>query len=337
MAQRRCKMKGTVGTAKLESAGHGAGGEKTRPRHYDDDDEKTCLTPKSGQKGRFCRYRPSDGGERAGRAEVRERSALGGAKGGERGRRYARYIEVKRGESETPIQAKGKEKAARAWGGEKAGRAEGGPRFTRSNEKVKQAKVEGAEKSGGIQAAAQKPGRDRKSVRHGKPTEAYNPKANERAESDTESEEIFEDDYDDDDDAPTRIENYFRICGDGCRLPVKEPPLPIKFVRRPIILEDYDSLDDDESKYDMGPSGEGIISVQRYIAPNPNTKKTSLILLLAFLTASIMLLIYLTFPELNDEEKAKLKIPTTVDEAKALGQLLSKFKDNFSLCKKFNF
>ncbi|XP_051824678.1 uncharacterized protein LOC127542860 [Antechinus flavipes] len=339
MAQRRCKMKGMMSAAKPESAGHRAGGEKTRPRHYNDDDEKTCPTQKSGQKGRFRRYRPSDGGERVGRPEGRERSAIGGAEGGERAQRYSRFVEVDRGERERPVQAKGKEKPARAWGGEKAGRAEGGERSARVNGKEKRAKVERAEKSGGIQAIAQKPDRDRKSVRGGKLNEAYHLKGNERAESDTEAEEISDDE---DDDAPTRIENYFRLCGDGCRLPVKELSRSIKFVRRPIVVEDYDSLDDSEDKYDKGPLGKVITSGQGDNDPNRNTlsrsRKTSfLILLIVSLTASIMLLIYLTFPELSNEDKAKLKIPTTVDEAKALGQLLLKYKDNFSISKKFNF
>ncbi|XP_031800599.1 uncharacterized protein LOC116420304 [Sarcophilus harrisii] len=333
MAKRRCKMKACPSAAKHESAGHGASAEKTRPRHYNDDDEKTCPTPKS----RFRHYRPSDGGERADRPEGRERTYLGGAEGGERSHRYSRYVEGHRGERERPVQAKGNEKPDRAWVGERAGRADGGERSGRINGKENSARVERVEKSGRMQ----KPDRYRKSVRVGKLNEPYHLKGNKRAESDIETEEIS-DDKDEDDNAPTRIENYFRICGNGCRLPVKKLPESIKFVRRTIILEDYDSLDDSEDKYDKRPFGEVIRSGQGNNAPNQNTlnrsKKISFLLLLVVsLTASIMLLIYLTFPQLNDEEKSKLKIPTTVDEIKALGQLLLKYKDNFFTSKKLNF
>ncbi|XP_030416262.1 transmembrane protein 41B isoform X2 [Gopherus flavomarginatus] len=55
-----------------------------------------------------------------------------------------------------------------------------------------------------------------------------------------------------------------------------------------------------------------------------------LILVSIFLSAaSIMFLVYKYFPQLSDEERECIKIPRDMDDAKALGKVLSKYKDTF--------
>ncbi|XP_066556951.1 transmembrane protein 41B [Amia ocellicauda] len=55
-----------------------------------------------------------------------------------------------------------------------------------------------------------------------------------------------------------------------------------------------------------------------------------LILLSIFLSAaSVMYLVYRNFPELSDDEREKMKIPKDMDDAKALGTVLSKYKDTY--------
>ncbi|XP_078453103.1 transmembrane protein 41B isoform X2 [Lampetra planeri] len=61
-----------------------------------------------------------------------------------------------------------------------------------------------------------------------------------------------------------------------------------------------------------------------------STKKPLLLLALIFLTAAaIMFIIYINFPQLSEEERGKIKLPKDMDDAKALGQVLSKYKETF--------
>ncbi|RVE74503.1 hypothetical protein OJAV_G00022700 [Oryzias javanicus] len=46
-------------------------------------------------------------------------------------------------------------------------------------------------------------------------------------------------------------------------------------------------------------------------------------------SASVMYLVYKNFPELPDDEMEKIKIPKDMDDAKALGTVLSKYKDTY--------
>ncbi|XP_061884669.1 transmembrane protein 41B-like isoform X1 [Entelurus aequoreus] len=59
--------------------------------------------------------------------------------------------------------------------------------------------------------------------------------------------------------------------------------------------------------------------------------RMSLLILLAIFTcsASVMYLVYRNFPELPDDEMEKIKIPKDMDDAKALGTVLSKYKDTY--------
>ncbi|TSL68248.1 Transmembrane protein 41B [Bagarius yarrelli] len=45
--------------------------------------------------------------------------------------------------------------------------------------------------------------------------------------------------------------------------------------------------------------------------------------------ASVMYLVYRNFPELSEDERDKIKIPKDMDDAKALGTVLSKYKDTY--------
>ncbi|XP_013882251.1 transmembrane protein 41B [Austrofundulus limnaeus] len=59
--------------------------------------------------------------------------------------------------------------------------------------------------------------------------------------------------------------------------------------------------------------------------------RMSLLILMAIFTcsASVMYLVYRNFPELSDDEMEKMKIPKDMDDAKALGTVLSKYKDTY--------
>uniref|UniRef100_A0A3P8ZQL7 Transmembrane protein 41B n=1 Tax=Esox lucius TaxID=8010 RepID=A0A3P8ZQL7_ESOLU len=59
--------------------------------------------------------------------------------------------------------------------------------------------------------------------------------------------------------------------------------------------------------------------------------RISLLILLSIFTcaASVMYLVYRNFPELNNDELATIKIPKDMEDAKALGTVLSKYKDTY--------
>ncbi|XP_034975319.2 transmembrane protein 41B [Zootoca vivipara] len=59
--------------------------------------------------------------------------------------------------------------------------------------------------------------------------------------------------------------------------------------------------------------------------------QTSLLILLSIflIAASVMFLVYKNFPQLCEEERECIKVPRDMDDAKALGKVLSKYKDNF--------
>ncbi|XP_060223038.1 transmembrane protein 41B isoform X2 [Meriones unguiculatus] len=59
--------------------------------------------------------------------------------------------------------------------------------------------------------------------------------------------------------------------------------------------------------------------------------RTSLLILVSiFLCAAfVMFLVYKNFPQLSEEERVNMKVPRDMDDAKALGKVLSKYKDTF--------
>ena len=60
------------------------------------------------------------------------------------------------------------------------------------------------------------------------------------------------------------------------------------------------------------------------------TKTAIFLLLLIFLSSALaMFLVLKTFPDLNDEDKKWLKFPQDIDDAKELGQVLSRYKDQY--------
>ncbi|XP_078271517.1 transmembrane protein 41B [Rhinoraja longicauda] len=81
---------------------------------------------------------------------------------------------------------------------------------------------------------------------------------------------------------------------------------------------------DDES----GRSGSEDVKVQ---TPEGGSTRMSLFILFStFLSAAfIMYLVYRNFPELDEEERKTIVIPKDMDDAKALGKVLSKYKDAF--------
>ncbi|CAI9604682.1 unnamed protein product [Staurois parvus] len=59
--------------------------------------------------------------------------------------------------------------------------------------------------------------------------------------------------------------------------------------------------------------------------------RTSLLILVSIFSSAafVMFLVYKNFPQLSEEECAQIKIPRDMDDAKALGRVLSKYKDTF--------
>ncbi|XP_034739193.1 transmembrane protein 41B [Etheostoma cragini] len=59
--------------------------------------------------------------------------------------------------------------------------------------------------------------------------------------------------------------------------------------------------------------------------------RMSVLILVSIFTcsASVMYLVYRNFPELPNDEMEKIKIPKDMDDAKALGTVLSKYKDTY--------
>ncbi|XP_060033183.1 transmembrane protein 41B isoform X2 [Erinaceus europaeus] len=61
-----------------------------------------------------------------------------------------------------------------------------------------------------------------------------------------------------------------------------------------------------------------------------SARMSLLILVSIFLSAAfVMFLVYKNFPQLNEEERMNMKVPRDMDDAKALGKVLSKYKDTF--------
>ncbi|KAL4224723.1 Transmembrane protein 41B [Mactra antiquata] len=61
-----------------------------------------------------------------------------------------------------------------------------------------------------------------------------------------------------------------------------------------------------------------------------STRRSLALLLVIFLTAVGLLgLVYLNFPQLSPEEKVHIKLPRNIDDAKNLGNVLSRYKDKY--------
>nr|XP_019831079.1 PREDICTED: transmembrane protein 41B-like isoform X2 [Bos indicus] len=61
-----------------------------------------------------------------------------------------------------------------------------------------------------------------------------------------------------------------------------------------------------------------------------SARMSLLILVSIFLSAAfVMFLVYKNFPQLSEEERMNMKVPRDMDDAKALGKVLSKYKDTF--------
>ncbi|KAJ8406431.1 hypothetical protein AAFF_G00300050 [Aldrovandia affinis] len=95
--------------------------------------------------------------------------------------------------------------------------------------------------------------------------------------------------------------------------------------RREVDSISADSLTKEETKTKEG----DLIEDPSY--SGGRSARMSLLILLAIFTcaAFVMYLVYRNFPDLNDDEKDKVKIPKDMDDAKALGTVLSKYKDTY--------
>lgn len=94
-------------------------------------------------------------------------------------------------------------------------------------------------------------------------------------------------------------------------------------------IQEIESLSStqEESK---GHAGNSQISKESH-HPTQGSARMSLLILVFIFTcsASFMYLVYRNFPELSEDEMEKIKIPKDMDDAKALGTVLSKYKDTY--------
>ncbi|XP_048042169.1 transmembrane protein 41B [Megalobrama amblycephala] len=66
-------------------------------------------------------------------------------------------------------------------------------------------------------------------------------------------------------------------------------------------------------------------------SPGGASARMSILLLVSIFACSacVMYLVFRNFPELSEDERGKIKIPKDMDDAKALGTVLSKYKDTY--------
>lgn len=66
-------------------------------------------------------------------------------------------------------------------------------------------------------------------------------------------------------------------------------------------------------------------------SPRGASARMSILLLITIFACSacVMYLVFRNFPELSEDEREKIKIPKDMDDAKALGTVLSKYKDTY--------
>ncbi|KAK9972584.1 hypothetical protein ABG768_025879 [Culter alburnus] len=66
-------------------------------------------------------------------------------------------------------------------------------------------------------------------------------------------------------------------------------------------------------------------------SPGGASARMSILLLISIFACSacVMYLVFRNFPELSEDEREKIKIPKDMDDAKALGTVLSKYKDTY--------
>ncbi|XP_040266130.1 transmembrane protein 41B [Bufo bufo] len=86
-----------------------------------------------------------------------------------------------------------------------------------------------------------------------------------------------------------------------------------------------------EQSTDSGLKEEEAKLIQGKAQSEGGSARASLLILVSiFLSAAfIMFLVYKHFPQLSEEERETIKIPRDMDDAKALGKVLSKYKDTF--------
>lgn len=91
------------------------------------------------------------------------------------------------------------------------------------------------------------------------------------------------------------------------------------------------------------PAGDQAVGTQGSAAPGnkdllkekpcveAGSARTSLLILVSIFScaAFVMFLVYKNFPQLSEEERVNMKVPRDMDDAKALGKVLSKYKDTF--------
>uniref|UniRef100_A0A5G2QNU1 Transmembrane protein 41B n=2 Tax=Sus scrofa TaxID=9823 RepID=A0A5G2QNU1_PIG len=88
----------------------------------------------------------------------------------------------------------------------------------------------------------------------------------------------------------------------------------------------------DKAAGTRGPSapGGGDRLKERACAEAGSARMSLLILVSIFLSSAfVMFLVYKNFPQLSEEERVNMKVPRDMDDAKALGKVLSKYKDTF--------
>ncbi|KAK6191727.1 hypothetical protein SNE40_003334 [Patella caerulea] len=108
------------------------------------------------------------------------------------------------------------------------------------------------------------------------------------------------------------------------------PLSPLGATSRPPLPQNY--LNHAENTTDQTDSGSytQIPQRKRNMSGPGSSTRSFIILGLIFLTSVMALgLVYLNFPKLDETEKEKIKLPRDIEDAKNLGQVLSRYKDQY--------
>ncbi|XP_004067051.4 transmembrane protein 41B [Oryzias latipes] len=101
-----------------------------------------------------------------------------------------------------------------------------------------------------------------------------------------------------------------------------------KMSRKRRERSDMDGLSPNQDEVKSNDSDSQLLKAQER---EGGSARMSLLILVSIFacSASVMYLVYKNFPELPDDEMEKIKIPKDMDDAKALGTVLSKYKDTY--------
>jgi len=99
------------------------------------------------------------------------------------------------------------------------------------------------------------------------------------------------------------------------------------------VVNEEAAVEDEELKDDEGAEGAATAATSENTTDNGSelgTRTAVSLLLLIFISSSlVMVLVWTTFPEVNEADKPDLKFPKDIEDAKKLGSVLSRYKEQY--------